>query len=110
MTITTKFLDVHWIEDDGPKADVADIILRHMTNPKSYVKNEPKKIDTPKYDYYGDAPFWDADELADPLLHEWRQKLRDSHIPKLATVGNDEVTDRDRELIEKLNLEISNEE
>lgn len=83
FVITTQFLDSHWIETDGPKADVADIIIRHMTHPETYVKREPvKPEEKPTVQYHEDAPFWDPEELADPKIHVWRQKLRDSHRPK----------------------------
>jgi hypothetical protein len=35
VTMTTKFLTDNWIPDDGEKADVADIILRHIQHPDS---------------------------------------------------------------------------
>ena len=35
VAMTTKFIDDNWTDDDGEKADVADIILRHIQYPKS---------------------------------------------------------------------------
>ena len=88
VRITTKFIDENWIEEDGEKADVADIILRHMTRPETYVKREqPKTIKVkrdklemdPYDDPYRDEPFLDPEELADPRIREWRQILRDKY-------------------------------
>ena len=88
VRITTKFIDENWIEDDGEKADVADIILRHMTRPETYVKREqPKTIRVsheplemePYDDPYKDEPFLDPEELADPRIREWREILRNKY-------------------------------
>lgn len=81
VRITTKFIDQNWIDEDGPKADVADIIVRHMTHPESYVNREPKKtelFDADEVPWDDGTPFLDAEELADPLLAKWRQILRDN--------------------------------
>lgn len=81
VRITTKFIDQNWIDEDGPKADVADIIIRHMTRPESYVNREPKKtelFDADEVPWDDGTPFLDAEELADPLLAKWRQILRDN--------------------------------
>ena len=81
VRITTKFIDQNWIDEDGPKADVADIIVRHMTHPESYVNREPKKtelFDADEVPWDDGTPFLDAEELADPLLAKWRQILREN--------------------------------
>jgi hypothetical protein len=81
VRITTKFIDQNWIDEDGPKADVADIIVRHMTHPESYVNREPKKtelFDADEAPWDDGTPFLDAEELADPVLAKWRQILRDN--------------------------------
>ena len=93
VRMTTLFLDKNWIEADGPKADVADIIIRHMTNPETYVNRDLKKHkpQKPVEDPHKDEPFWDADELADPRIHEWRQKLRMMKRPKFEPTGIDGV-------------------
>ena len=81
VRITTKFIDQNWIDEDGPKADVADIIIRHMTHPESYVNREPKKtelFDADEVPWDDGTPFLDAEELADPVLAKWRQILRDN--------------------------------
>jgi hypothetical protein len=88
VRITTKFIDENWIEDDGEKADVADIILRHMTRPETYVKREQTKTTRvsheplemePYDDPYKDEPFLDPEELADPRIREWREILRNKY-------------------------------
>lgn len=73
VRITTKFIDENWIEDDGEKADVADIILRHMTRSETYVKREQPK--TIKRDTLNTEPFIDPIELVDPRVREWRSIL-----------------------------------
>lgn len=81
VRITTKFIDQNWIDEDGPKADVADIIVRHMTHPESYVNRELKKtklFDADEVPWDDGTPFLDAEELADPQLAKWRQILRDN--------------------------------
>lgn len=81
VRITTKFIDQNWIDEDGPKADVADIIVRHMTHPESYVNREPKKtelFDADEVPWDDGTPFLDAEELADPQLAKWRQILREN--------------------------------
>ena len=77
VSITTRFLEENWIEEDGPKADVADIIIRHMRKPETYVKRtRPKKIETQEVKDFSNDPFIDPEELADARLHMWREILR----------------------------------
>lgn len=77
VTITTRFLEENWIEEDGPKADVADIIIRHMRRPETYVRRiKQEKIQTQQVRDLSDEPFIDPEELADPRLHQWREILR----------------------------------
>lgn len=79
IRITTKFIDDNWIEDDGEKADVADIIVRHMTRPESYVNRKTSsRIETLKTPWPDGTPFLDAEELADPRIAQWRQILREN--------------------------------
>lgn len=72
VNITTKFLDGCWIEDDGPKADVADIILRHMQHPETIRKHEPESEQEQHVRWNDGEPFVDADELDDPRVRQWR--------------------------------------
>lgn len=77
VSITTRFLEENWIEADGPKADVADIIIRHMRQPETYVRRIRKeKIETQPVRDCSDEPFIDPAELADPRVHMWREILR----------------------------------
>lgn len=39
VTLTTKFIDDNWVPEDGEKADVADIILRHIQHPETIRQN-----------------------------------------------------------------------
>ena len=75
VMITTKFIEENWIDDDGEKADVADIILRHMTRPETYVKREQPKTIKVKRDTLNTEPFIDPIELVDPRVREWRSIL-----------------------------------
>ena len=85
VRITTKFLDDFWIDADGAKTDVADIILRLMTHPETV--NERKRDEISEDDkillvcqewtaVHGDEPFLDPAELIDPRVREWREILR----------------------------------
>ena len=85
VRITTKFLEDFWIEDDGAKTDVADIILRLMTHPET--ANERKRDEVSEDEkillacqewtaVHGDEPFLDPAELIDPRVIEWREILR----------------------------------
>ena len=80
VRITTKFINDNWIEDDGPKADVADIIIRHMTRPETYVNRKADNtnpLEGTPVDWDDGTPFLDAEELADPRIAQWRQILRE---------------------------------
>ena len=87
VRITTKFLDDFWTEADGQKTDVADIILRLMTNPetanerpKEKQLTEDEKILLACQEWavvHGDEPFLDPAELIDPRVAKWRQILRE---------------------------------
>jgi hypothetical protein len=85
VRITTKFLEDFWIEADGMKTDVADIILRLMTHPET--ANERKRDEVSEDEkillacqewtaVHGDEPFLDPVELIDPRVREWREILR----------------------------------
>ena len=85
VRITTKFLEDFWIEADGAKTDVADIILRLMTHPET--ANERKRDEVSEDEkillacqewtaVHGDEPFLDPAELIDPRVIEWREILR----------------------------------
>jgi hypothetical protein len=85
VRITTKFLEDFWIEADGAKTDVADIILRLMTHPET--ANERKRDEVSEDEkillacqewtaVHGDEPFLDPVELIDQRVREWREILR----------------------------------
>jgi hypothetical protein len=92
VKITTKFLDVYWTEDDGPKADVADIILRLLTTPAVTIEpREPKPdgVDADEWQHHADImqaisqwqqahpdgePF--EHEPSDPQIREWQERMR----------------------------------
>lgn len=84
VSITTKFLENCWTEADGPKADVADIILRHMLHPETAVNrgrtsaNGDGREGVPWRD---GEPFVDADELDDPRVRRWRDIMSRVHSP-----------------------------
>ena len=107
VRITTKFLDDFWTEADGQKTDVADIILRLMTNPetanerpKEKQLTEDEKILLACQEWavvHGDEPFLDPAELIDPRVAQWRQILRDKfnfnkrHNGRLHTIQGDDL-------------------
>ena len=82
VRITTKFINDNWIEADGEKADVADIIIRHMTQPDTYVNRKTdgsSPMEGTPVDWDDGTPFLDAEELADPRVAQWRQILREKY-------------------------------
>lgn len=86
VQVYTKFFDACWVSEDGDKADAADIAIRMMRNPdfkprdpddNATEKREPVKIgDIIAHVVDSDEPFIDPIELADPLVHQWREILR----------------------------------
>ena len=86
VQVYTKSFDACWIPEDGDKADAADIAIRMMRNPdfkprdpddNATEKREPVKIgDIIAHVVDSDEPFIDPIELADPLVHQWREILR----------------------------------
>jgi hypothetical protein len=84
VRVYTQFFDTCWREEDGMKADVADIAIRMMRTgdkPRKAepdVKHEPVKIGDIETWVVGksDEPFLDQDELQDPRVRMWREILR----------------------------------
>jgi hypothetical protein len=82
--VYTHFFDTCWREEDGDKADVADIAIRMMRTgdkPRKAepdVKHEPVLIGDIETWVVGksDEPFLDKDELQDPRVRMWREILR----------------------------------
>ena len=90
--VYTHFFDTCWREEDGDKADVADIAIRMMrtgdkprhdretteSRPKSdRITTEPVKIgEIITHIIDDDQPFIDPEELADPRLRWMRETLR----------------------------------
>ncbi len=62
--VNTEFLTKEWTEADGPKADVADIILRTM-----------REAPDQRLHWTTDAPFEHQDEVNDPELQRRRRVL-----------------------------------
>ena len=50
VQVYTKFFDACWIEEDGPKADIADIAVRMLYHPdwvpREIKADEPKAVET----------------------------------------------------------------
>ena len=100
VTMTTKFIDDNWLPEDGEKADVADIILRHIQHPETIRQQkhtgDPQStteiIATASYHsgvnsaatpeptatWDSEEPFIDPEELADPRVRVWRERM--SHV------------------------------
>lgn len=86
VQVYTKFFDACWVPEDGDKADAADIAIRMMRHPdfkprdpddNATEKREPVKIGNIIARVVdSDEPFIDPIELADPLVHQWREILR----------------------------------
>lgn len=84
VSITTRYLEENWVPDDGEKADVADIILRLIKRPDTYVKRTTQKVEIPTdldnikawVETHGDEPFIDPEELANSQVAMWRETLR----------------------------------
>lgn len=84
VSITTRYLEENWVPDDGEKADVADIILRLIKRPDTYVKRTAQNADVPTdldnikewVETHGDEPFIDPEELANPRVAMWREIIR----------------------------------
>jgi hypothetical protein len=131
VTMTTRFIEENWIPEDGEKADVADIILRHIQQPSTAVyrrinhtgdgqgatENNPtgayhsgaapaqtpedialqfkpdgvtdeewlehsaimRAIKEWQLTHVEDEPFLDPEELRDPRVRMWREKLRQAY-------------------------------
>ena len=78
VTITTKFLTDYWHEEDGEKADVADVILRHIQHPETAKCNEPDQTHEVIEIWDSDEPFLDPEEL-DPQVRKWREILSERY-------------------------------
>ena len=95
IKIYETFLTDWWKEEDGPKADCADITIRMMSRPETATRNEQPKAEqdaTAKIEddvlplgtstalglieWNTDEPFLDPDEYIDPRVHQWREILR----------------------------------
>lgn len=77
--VYTRFFDTCWREEDGDKADIADIAIRMMRTgdkPRLIQKQEPKTIGTIIVDPTDDRPFLDDEELTDPQLRWMRERIR----------------------------------
>lgn len=115
--VYTRFFDTCWRDEDGPKADAADIIIRMMRTGDKPRKNTgdgqgateqsatasdqsgttpAPTPETPEWNT--DEPFLDEDELRDPRVRRWREimshvhssgwgKWPKSNVPDVKTVG-----------------------
>ena len=103
VQVYTKFFDTCWQPSDGDKADAADITIRMMQtgdNARTIEPAKPTPPPTPKPESFwvDGEPFMDAEELADPRIHEMRLKMSRVHssgwqniphstIPNVKSVG-----------------------
>ena len=85
FNIYTRFFDKYWTEEEGPKADLADINLRLLTRPETINDSKPKEPDEEEIIMYAcqewvkvheDEPFIDPIEMQDQRVHQWREILR----------------------------------
>ena len=97
VNVYTKFYDEYWIEEDGEKADCADITIRIMQHPETANPNrKPKEQQKPLSVVHSDEPFLDPIEIMDPRVRKWREILarrynfknnRSTDIDNVKTVG-----------------------
>jgi len=68
--------DISWLGDrpDGISDEEWQEHVEIMTSIRDYQREHPD-----------DEPFLDPDEMSDPRIREWRQKLRDAHRPTVPT-------------------------
>jgi hypothetical protein len=80
--VYTKFFDACWIEEDGPKADIADIAVRMLYHPdwmpREIKTDEPKAVE-PEAEPLPPKPDGISDE-------EWRK-----HLDIMRQIGNYEL-------------------
>jgi hypothetical protein len=67
VQVYTKFFDACWTEEDGPKADVADIAIRMLRNPDWRPRDKAVEPSEP-YDQLPPAPEGISDK-------DWREHL-----------------------------------
>lgn len=95
--VYTQFFDTCWRDEDGPKADAADIIIRMMTTGEKprEIQEERESQGTTEIiamasdqggvnsaatsEPISDEPFLDHEELTDPRVREWREKMSHCH-------------------------------
>ena len=82
VQVYTKFFDACWIEEDGPKADIADIAVRMLYHPdwmpREIKTDEPKAVE-PEAEPLPPKPDGISDE-------EWRK-----HLDIMRQIGNYEL-------------------
>jgi hypothetical protein len=83
VRVYTQFFDTCWREEDGTKADVADIAIRMMRTGDVPRKAEPDENREPvligdivTQRVTNDEPFIDPDEMQDPRVRMWRDTFR----------------------------------
>lgn len=90
VRIYTKFFETCWREEDGDKADIADIAIRMMATGDKPRENSGKNKHSMKDSC---EPFLDKDEMRDPRIREWRDIMRRAYsgknnkpLPKLTNI------------------------
>ena len=87
VNIYTKFFETCWREEDGPKADAADITIRMMRKPETIEDSHTETTESTEHvtvagiecepvEWNTDEPFLDPIEYIDPRVMEWREILR----------------------------------
>ena len=87
VNIYTKFFETCWREEDGPKADAADITIRMMRKPETIEDSHTETTESTEHvtvagiecepvEWNTDEPFLDPLEQIDPRVREWREILR----------------------------------
>ena len=87
VNIYTKFFETCWREEDGSKADAADITIRMMRKPETIEDSHTETTESTEHvtvagiecepvEWNTDEPFLDPLEQIDPRVREWREILR----------------------------------
>lgn len=99
LHVWTRFLHENWLEEDGSKADIADIIVRLLLHPETADKAREQR----QAQAWADGePFLTAEEMADPRVREWRERMR--------RVRSDSKEFRNKGILKKGQITTNNEE
>ena len=79
VQVYTRFFETCWLPEDGDKADAADITIRMMSRRDTQVNQVATLASEPTLDWDNEEPFIDHDEITDPRVRTWREKMSRVH-------------------------------